>query len=117
MADTGTKKSKSSGLEEEKELRGEMEQREEVRRTNEQNEQQDLNQGMATGTHSSAHSGIHWGASYRMKSKTEAALPTKEQIELRAYELYLERGGKDGQALEDWLIAENELKHGPAKAN
>jgi hypothetical protein len=119
MADTGTKKSKYSGLEEEKEFREEMEQRDDVRRTNAQNEQQDLNQGMSTGTHSSAHSGIHWGASYRMKSKTEQeqALPTKEQIELRAYELYLERGGQDGQALEDWLMAENELKQDLSKAN
>jgi hypothetical protein len=45
-----------------------------------------------------------------MRSKIEQAPPTKEQIEARAYELYLQRGGKDGQALEDWLIAENELK-------
>ena len=54
-----------------------------------------------------------------MKSKTEQeqALPTREQIELRAYELYLERGGQDGQALEDWLMAENELKQDLSKAN
>jgi len=110
MADTGTKRSKSGSLEAEKELREEMGQREEGRRTNDQNEQQDLNQGMATGTHSSAHSGIHWGPSYRMRSKIEQALPTEEQIEARAYELYLQRGGKDGQALEDWLMAETELQ-------
>lgn len=111
MAGTGTKKSKSGSLEAEKELREEMGQREEGRRTNEKSEQQNLNQGMATGTHSSAHGGIHWGPSYRMKSKIEHALPTKEQIEFRAYELYLQRDCKDGQALEDWLVAENELKH------
>ena len=35
--------------------------------------------------------------------------PRHEQIEQRAYEIYLERGGEDGQALEDWLIAEEEL--------
>ena len=110
MAGTGTKRSKSGSLEVEEELREEMGQREEGRRTNEQNEQQDLNQGMATGTHSSAHGGIHWGPSYRMRSKTEQALPTKKQIEARAYELYLQRDRKDGQDLEDWLIAENELK-------
>jgi hypothetical protein len=52
MDGTGTKKSKSGSLEAEEELR------EETRRTNEQNEQQDLNQGMATRTHSSAHGGI-----------------------------------------------------------
>jgi hypothetical protein len=110
MADTGTKKSKSGSLEAEKELREEMGQREEGRRTNEQNEQQDLNQGMSTGTHSSAHTGIHWGSSYRMSPRSEQAPPTKAQIEARAYELYLQRGRKDGQDLEDWLIAENELK-------
>lgn len=34
---------------------------------------------------------------------------TQEEIELRAYEIYLKRGGKDGNALEDWLAAEKEL--------
>ena len=110
MAGTGTKMYKSGSLEAEQELQEEMGQREEGRRTNEQNEQQDLNQGMATGTHSSAHGGIHWGPSYRVKSKIEQAPPTKEQIKARAYGLYLQRGRKDGQDLEDWLIAENELK-------
>jgi DUF2934 family protein len=45
-----------------------------------------------------------------MRSKIGEAPPTKEQIEARAYELYLRRDRKDGQGLEDWLIAENELK-------
>jgi len=36
-------------------------------------------------------------------------MPTAEQIEKRAYELYLERGGQDGRSLEDWLAAEKEL--------
>jgi hypothetical protein len=110
MDGTGTEKSKSGSVEAEGELREEMGLREEGRRTNERNEQQDLNQGMATGTHSSAHTGIHWGTSYRMRSKIEQALPTKEQIEARAYELYLQRERKDGQDLEDWLVAEKELK-------
>jgi hypothetical protein len=35
--------------------------------------------------------------------------PTHEQIARRAYELYLERGEKAGDAREDWVIAENEL--------
>jgi hypothetical protein len=94
-----------------------MAQREEGRRTTEQNEQQDLNQGMATGTHSSAHGGINWGPSYRMRSKIERVLTTKEQIEACAYELYLQRDRKDGQNLEDWLIAEKELKQEHPKAN
>jgi Protein of unknown function (DUF2934) len=36
-------------------------------------------------------------------------VPAQEEIELRAYEIYLERGGKEGNALEDWLAAEKEL--------
>jgi hypothetical protein len=32
-----------------------------------------------------------------------------EEIRLRAYEIYVERGGTDGQDLEDWLQAEKEL--------
>jgi Protein of unknown function (DUF2934) len=35
--------------------------------------------------------------------------PTREQIEARAYELYLQRG-EGGHELEDWLKAEEELK-------
>jgi Protein of unknown function (DUF2934) len=36
-------------------------------------------------------------------------VPTRLDIERRAYELYLVRGGVDGHALEDWLQAEKEL--------
>ena len=36
-------------------------------------------------------------------------VPPREEIELRAYEIYLERGGKEGNALDDWLAAEKEL--------
>jgi hypothetical protein len=32
-----------------------------------------------------------------------------ERISIRAYELYLARGGADGQAWDDWLAAEREL--------
>ena len=39
---------------------------------------------------------------------SEAKMPTAEQIEKRAYGLYLERGSEDGHALEDWLAAERE---------
>lgn len=35
--------------------------------------------------------------------------PAKEQIENRAYELYLARGCKPGMDVEDWLAAEREL--------
>jgi ribosomal protein L7/L12 len=33
-----------------------------------------------------------------------------EQIAARAYERYLERGGRDGHDVEDWLAAEAELR-------
>lgn len=36
--------------------------------------------------------------------------PAREDIEQRAYELYLARGAMDGHALEDWLQAERELR-------
>ena len=36
-------------------------------------------------------------------------VPAQEEIELRAYEIYLERGGKEGNAVDDWLAAEKEL--------
>lgn len=117
MFGTGTRKSKSDNLESEEEFREEMGQREEERRANEQNEQQNLNQGMATATHSSAHAGIHWGPSYRLRSNIEQAPPINKQIEIRAYELYLQRGCKDGHDLEDWLIAEREVKQGYTRAN
>jgi hypothetical protein len=35
---------------------------------------------------------------------------TEEHIRERAYEIYLERGGGDGRALDDWLQAEIELE-------
>jgi hypothetical protein len=35
--------------------------------------------------------------------------PTREEIELRAYQIYIERGGAQGNDLEDWLQAELEL--------
>ena len=36
-------------------------------------------------------------------------LPTREQIEQRAYDLYLGRGCADGFDVQDWLQAESEL--------
>ncbi len=46
-----------------------------------------------------------------MVSKPRAAAihPTTEEIALRAYHIYLERGGAPGNALEDWTRAEREL--------
>lgn len=36
--------------------------------------------------------------------------PSHEEVERRAYEIYVARGGIHGQDLEDWLQAERELK-------
>jgi hypothetical protein len=42
-------------------------------------------------------------------SRSAKSEPTREQIALRAYEIYLERGGEPGRELEDWTRAEREL--------
>ena len=42
-------------------------------------------------------------------SDTQVKVPTVEEIELRACEIYLKRGDGDGVAVEDWLAAEREL--------
>ena len=34
-----------------------------------------------------------------------------EDIEKRAYEIYLQHGGGDGRDLDDWFAAEQELAH------
>ena len=36
--------------------------------------------------------------------------PSHEEIKRRAYEIYLERNGLPGDALDDWLRAERELQ-------
>lgn len=36
--------------------------------------------------------------------------PAREDIQRRAYELYLARGGANGYAIEDWQQAERELQ-------
>ena len=35
--------------------------------------------------------------------------PIREEIELRAYQIFIERGYAHGQDVEDWLQAEREL--------
>jgi Protein of unknown function (DUF2934) len=42
-------------------------------------------------------------------SRIDKKKPNQKDIELRAYELYLQRGGEDGNELSDWLAAEKEL--------
>jgi hypothetical protein len=43
-----------------------------------------------------------------MNNKNEG--PTHEEIERRAYQIYLERGFQPGNELADWLAAERELR-------
>jgi hypothetical protein len=58
------------------------------------------------------------GASKRSASRSEAlvsavlsdAPPTREQIAVRAYELFIKSGYQDGHSEEHWLQAERELK-------
>jgi hypothetical protein len=35
--------------------------------------------------------------------------PTQEEIALRAYQIYLERGGSPGNEFEDWMEAQRQL--------
>ena len=41
--------------------------------------------------------------------QTAPGIPTREEIEFRAYQIYVERGGAHGQDVDDWLQAEREL--------
>ena len=43
------------------------------------------------------------------KPQTAKSHPTREEIALRAYHIYLERGGAPGNELEDWTRAERDL--------
>jgi hypothetical protein len=48
------------------------------------------------------------------QSESMASEPSEEDIRLRAYHRYLERGGGHGAHFDDWLEAERELKQ-PAR--
>jgi hypothetical protein len=43
------------------------------------------------------------------ESLTAETHPTREETELLAYQIYVERGGADGHDVDDWLQAEREL--------
>jgi len=43
-------------------------------------------------------------------SQSMASEPSEEDIRMRAYQRYLERGSGDGRDFDDWLEAERELK-------
>ena len=40
----------------------------------------------------------------------------RERVAMRAYELYMARGGGDGADMEDWLIAEREFSNGDSES-
>ena len=44
----------------------------------------------------------------KSQRQTVSGDPIREEIELRAYQIYIERGGAHGQDEEDWLQAERE---------
>lgn len=45
-------------------------------------------------------------------SSSPSRRPTDEEIATRAYHIYLERGGTEGNPTDDWLQAERELSEG-----
>jgi hypothetical protein len=45
-----------------------------------------------------------------LQSQSMGSEPSEEDVRLRAYQRYLERGGGHGMDFEDWLEAERELK-------
>jgi hypothetical protein len=45
-----------------------------------------------------------------MRDTTRAAAVTHDEIARLAYELYERRGGEHGRDLDDWLLAESELR-------
>jgi hypothetical protein len=49
------------------------------------------------------------GAPAVRKPRSAKRQPTHEEIALRAYQIYLERGSTAGNAFEDWTQAEREL--------
>jgi hypothetical protein len=50
------------------------------------------------------------------KTKRVVTPPTYDEIALRAYHIYLERGSTAGDPMEDWLRAERELAEPQSKS-
>ena len=51
-----------------------------------------------------------------VKPRVASNPPTQEEIALRAYQIYLERGGVPGNEFEDWMEAERQLAGENGKA-
>jgi hypothetical protein len=45
----------------------------------------------------------------KSQPETVPGAPTRGEIELRAYQIYIDRSAAHGQDVEDWLQAEREL--------
>ena len=56
------------------------------------------------------------GSAAKGKSLSSKKLSPRKKIELRAYEIYLERKGAPGNPLEDWVRAEREVLQKTGKA-
>jgi len=52
----------------------------------------------------------------RAKELPSENLSLEEQIQRRAYELYVERGNQSGSELDDWLQAEEEIQQAQEEA-
>lgn len=61
------------------------------------------------GEKTSAPKAVKAGAAKKAGASAAKAMPTREEIAKRAYELYLARGGEHGHDAEDWAQAESEL--------
>jgi hypothetical protein len=59
------------------------------------------------GTPNTANEPVQGGST---ESSSMSSEPSDEDIRMRAYLRYVERGGGDGMDFEDWLEAERELK-------
>ena len=46
-------------------------------------------------------------------SIVERQPPTERDIALRAYQLFIQRGGQHGYDVEDWLLAQRQLSANP----
>ena len=62
-------------------------------------------------TNGSAESDTDVAETPQSAGETTPAVTDRERIEARAYELYLARGGAEGDAMDDWLEAERESTH------
>ena len=61
-----------------------------------------------------AHRNLESAANSALQGEPDKAAaenpPRLEEIRIRAYEIYMERGGQPGHDLDDWLKAEQELE-------